>query len=130
MLCPCKSSKEYKDCCELAHKDIRAVKTAGQLMRSRYSAFTLANGDYLLKSWHSSARPSAREKKDIERWAKSVIWTDLQIINKVKGEESDNNGIVEFKAFYIENSKLNVIHERSNFVKEDGIWFYVDGKMN
>ena len=41
-----------------------------------------------------------------------------------KGGEDDKDGIVEFKATYIENGKTIVHHERSYFVKKNGVWFY------
>jgi SEC-C motif-containing protein len=78
MNCPCGINKNYINCCEIAHNDLSAVQTAAQLMRSRYTAFTMANGDYLMKSHHSTTRPE-NEKKDIEKWAKSVNWIRLDI---------------------------------------------------
>ena len=44
---------------------------------------------------------------------------------------SNKNGIVEFKASFIDkNGKLQIHHERSNFLKEEENWFYVDGIIN
>lgn len=123
--CPCTSGKSYFECCGIAHTNINDVKTAEQLMRSRYSAFALANSEYLHLSHHSSTRPkSPRERKATIAWAKSVTWTGLQIIETQKGGESDNEGIVEFKALFLENGKMDIIHERSTFVKQNGHWVY------
>ncbi len=127
-LCPCGSNLEYKTCCGKFHDNISLVKTAEQLMRSRYTAFTKAMGDYLMLSHHSSTRPLS-EKKEIEKWAKSVQWDRLEIISKSKGEASDDVGVVEFKAHFYTlsygNKKLDCIHERSQFEKENGIWMYL-----
>jgi SEC-C motif-containing protein len=71
-------------------------------MRSRYSAFVLANINYLQESHHSSTRPSKLEKKEIVTWTKSVEWVKLTITNSTKNT-------VEFKAFFYENNSLNVI---------------------
>ena len=60
------------------------LETAQQLMRSRYSAFVLANGDYLMETHHSSTRP-IKEKKAIVKWAKSVQWIKLEIVETTKG---------------------------------------------
>jgi len=125
--CYCGSGKEYNLCCGIAHNNIKNVKTAEQLMRSRYSAFCMANSDYLHISHHSTTRPRKSERKDIVTWAKSVIWVKLEIIAKSAGSEKDDYGTVEFKAFYIENGSPNVIHEKSTFEKENGHWVYVDG---
>ena len=125
MKCPCCSEKMYKDCCELAHSDILHAKTAEALMRSRYSAFVLANGTYLMESHHKSTRP-VKEKKAIVKWAKSVDWIKLEVLNTTKGLENDTEGTVEFKAIFQEAGELQMIHENSRFVKENGCWYYVD----
>ena len=124
MNCPCGSTKKYTDCCEIVHKDISAATTAEQLMRSRYSAFTMANGDYLMKSHHSSTRP-LKEKKAIENWAKSVNWIRLEVLETSQGQPSDEKGTVTFNAYYFDNGKVAVIHEKSAFVRENGLWVYL-----
>lgn len=125
MKCPCGKNETYSNCCEVVHNDICNAKTAEQLMRSRYSAFTLGLIDYLMQSHHSSTRPTS-EKQEIEVWAKSVQWIGLDVIRKQKGGEADLDGTVEFKAFFKEGKKTRVIHERSQFVKESGCWYYLD----
>ncbi len=125
--CPCGSNKSYTNCCKLAHDNIHNVQSAEALMRSRYVAFVLANGDYLQKSHHTSNRPNKREVNDIIQWAKSVQWVKLEVIQSTAGLEKDAEGSVEFKAFFMEHGKPNVIHEKSRFVKEDGHWVYLDG---
>lgn len=64
MSCYCGNNTTYQNCCEVYHKNGGKTKTAEQLMRSRYSAFVLANGDYLMQTHHSSTRPT-NEKKNI-----------------------------------------------------------------
>tara|TARA_B110000459_G_scaffold203183_1_gene258643 strand:+ start:484 stop:867 length:384 start_codon:yes stop_codon:yes gene_type:complete len=123
--CPCGNKKSYKECCEIAHHSLKSAITAEQLMRSRYTAFTLANGDYLMESHHVSTRPIS-EKKEIVAWAKSVEWLELKIAYTTKGLENDNEGTVAFEAFFKENGELNAIKEHSKFVKENGCWYYLD----
>lgn len=118
MKCPCNPEKDYKNCCQKAHTNINTVSTADQLMRSRYSAFVLANIDYLQKSHHSSTRPSKKEKKEIEVWTKSVNWLKLEVLNST-------TNTVEFKAFFMENGAINAIQENSKFCKENGYWVYL-----
>ncbi len=122
--CPCGRPKTYAECCEKIHSDILKAITAEDLMRSRYSAFVLANGDYLMQSHHSSTRPIS-EKKEIIRWAKSVKWVRLEVLNSTKGTSNDNVGIVEFKAYFKEGFVTTYIHENSYFTKENGNWVYV-----
>ena len=118
MKCPCNPAKKYSECCQKAHQNINTVTTAEQLMRSRYSAFVLANVNYLQKSHHSTTRPNKQEKRDIEKWTKSVNWLQLEILNTTEDT-------VEFKASFKENGSVQVIHENSKFCKENNHWVYL-----
>lgn len=120
MKCPCNPSKLYIDCCKKAHQNILSVTTPEELMRSRYSAFVMANINYLQESHHSSTRPSETEKEEILTWTKSVEWVKLTVLKSTENT-------VEFKAFFYENNSLNTIHEKSSFVKENNHWVYKDG---
>ncbi|MFT4754713.1 MAG: SEC-C motif-containing protein [Salibacteraceae bacterium] len=122
--CPCGRSIRYSACCERVHLNIHRAKTAEDLMRSRYSAFTLGDGEYLFKSHHSSQRNSA-DKKTTSIWAKSVQWMRLEVVSSTKGAFNSVYGTVAFKAFFIENGTLNVIEENATFERENGHWVYV-----
>ena len=124
MNCYCGSLKSYSNCCEKVHKNQSGAKIAEQLMRSRYSAFVLANGDYLMDSHHTSTRPS-KEKKTIVKWAKSVSWIKLEVLETSKGLEQDSAGTVTFKAYFYDKGTVDIIHEKSAFIKEKGLWFYL-----
>jgi SEC-C motif-containing protein len=124
MNCNCGSGKTYVACCGVAHQDITAVITAEQLMRSRYTAFTLVKGGYLMESHHISTRPVS-EKEEIVAWAKSVEWIELKVVSTSKGLATDTEGTVAFKAYFKEKGNLNFIEENSRFVKENGVWYYL-----
>ncbi|MGL5637321.1 MAG: YchJ family protein, partial [Bacteroidales bacterium] len=106
---------------------ITPASTAEQLMRSRYTAFTLGNADYLMKSWHSKTR-NLKEKVAIRHWAKSVRWMKLEIISKSNGAQTDTQGFVKFRAVYFENGRVAQILENSYFEKENNLWVYVSGE--
>lgn len=95
-------------------------------MRSRYTAFTLADGAYLMKSHHSETRP-VKERKSIEAWARSVQWMGLVMMGTSAGEARDANGTVEFRALYFEGGVVQQIHEKSLFKRENGRWVYHSG---
>jgi SEC-C motif-containing protein len=128
-LCPCGKTNDnnivnlYMNCCEIAHLNHKSVNNPEQLMRSRYSAFTKAMGDYLMITHHSSTRP-VNEKQDIVNWAKSVEWSQLEII-----EVDTKNDTVEFKAFFytkpFTRQNIEFIEEKSKFVNENGLWYYL-----
>ena len=124
--CPCGSGRSFATCCEPIINGKSEAITAQELMRSRYTAFTLANVDYLMRSHHSSTRP-VKERKSIEKWAKSVKWMGLTVLKTQAGEANDDIGYVEFKAFYMENGKPEHIHETSLFQRENKKWVYVSG---
>lgn len=123
--CPCDLKKAYNSCCGLIHKDISKATSPELLMKSRYSAYVLANINYLLHSHHSSTRP-IKEANEILAWTKAVRWLGLEIIEAKT--PINNIGFVAFKAHYMENEVKNTIHENSRFVKENNHWTYLDGK--
>lgn len=90
-------------------------------MRSRFSAFAVGNRDYLLTSWHSSTRPVELELDDGRRWYR------LDILTTSGGSPFETTGTVEFEAFYRSPEGASSQHEVSRFVREGGLWFYVDG---
>ena len=120
--CPCCSKKNYAECCgPLLHGKTRA-KTAEQLMRSRYTAFSKKDNDYLLASWATTTRPQELDTDDT-----SIRWIGLEILETEKGGEQDDSGTVQFAARFIVSSRLCCLREKSRFIKEDDNWFYVDG---
>lgn len=125
-LCPCGSGQPLASCCESIISGKKDAATALELMRSRYTAFTLADADYLLRSHAARTRP-VKDRKNIARWAKSVTWLKLSIVGTQAGEPTDELGYVEFKATFVENGKPGLIHERSLFNRENGKWVYVSG---
>lgn len=122
--CPCGSSRHYGECCAPYHQGVTVPDTAEKLMRSRYSAFYVRNGDYLLATLASEKR-SGFDPQDIAQ--DQTRWTGLKIVDRVAGGVLDQTGQVEFIASFTENGKPGRIHERSNFERRDGKWYYVDG---
>lgn len=45
--CPCRSGRAYAACCRVAHTGAEPPATCGALVRARYSAFALGDGEYL-----------------------------------------------------------------------------------
>jgi SEC-C motif domain protein len=120
--CPCGSTKEYAECCEPLHKG-EPAPDAEALMRSRYSAFFLGLSDYIERSWHPSTRPKQVEPQGDDK----PQWIGLQV--KRHDVIDDDRGVVEFIARYKLNDRAYAIHEISRFVRENGHWFYLDGKF-
>ena len=125
MICPCNTLISYELCCGQVHKSIFNAKTAEELMRSRYTAFVYNLMDYL-KSSHSNKTVKYFNFKETSHWTKSVSWIKLEIIETINGSEFDNEGYVEFKAFFKENGMIHCIHGKSRFLKQNNHWVYLD----
>ena len=99
------------------------IKTAEELMRARYNAYVTGDIEFI-KNTHDSDHMAGIDWTECEKWSKESEWLGLEIVSTAKGTEADDEGIVEFKATYKEKGKTIVHHEKSYFVKKDGIWYY------
>jgi len=120
-MCICGSNKEYQNCCGeiISHK--REAQTAQELMRSRFSAYARGDANYLLFS-SAKEHQFAEDIPLIEEFCANVSWLKLEILQSSERE-------VEFKAYYKDAQGIKVLHEKSNFLQEDGIWKYKDGEL-
>ncbi|MFM4709356.1 YchJ family protein [Aeromonas caviae] len=121
-LCPCGSSLFLAKCCGVLHAGQPAA-TPEQLMRSRYSAFVLGLGEYLVHSWHPDYL-NGLTAADLS--STDTRWDGLEILAS-QGGPDDTLGMVEFKAWFLEGDERHCLHERSRFVRHQGRWVYTDG---
>ena len=122
--CLCGSGLDYVQCCSLLHSGKTLANTAEALMRSRFTAYAMQNGAYLLQTWEPSTRPESIDfSKDTGEWKR------LEIVQTKKGLAKDKKGMVEFKAFFTQDGVDQVMNEISRFVKVQNRWFYLDGKV-
>jgi SEC-C motif-containing protein len=121
--CPCGSNKKYADCCGRYLDGDESAPTADTLMRSRYTAYTLLREDYLRSTWHPSTRPVALGLADDV----ATKWLGLEV--KRHEQPEPDHATVEFVARYKVNGRAHRLHEVSQFVRENGRWFYVDGDV-
>lgn len=128
-LCPCGSTIDFEQCCDLLHKKIKLANSPEQLMRSRYSAYAMKSVPYIYDTY-AKASQSKQSINDIEQWADSCNWVHLKIINTTTAiNDIQQQDTVEFSAFYLVANKLFVMHELSRFVFEDNQWRYLDGDI-
>lgn len=125
--CYCHSFKEYSQCCEPLIKGASFAATPEQLMRSRYTAFVLADIDYL-KSTMKNPALKKFDEEETKEWAEHMDWKGLQVIYASKVEESDTQAFVEFIATVKHCNQLHNMRELSEFRRDDGKWYYVDSK--
>ncbi|WP_350346892.1 YchJ family metal-binding protein [Agromyces sp. G08B096] len=120
--CPCRSGDTFAACCEPFIAGRTPAPTALQLMRSRYTAYTIGAVAHLLESWHPSTRPAALTLDPATRWR------SLEIVDTVAGGPFDDAGVVEFIARYRDADGPGALHERSRFIRQAGRWRYVDAE--
>ena len=115
-------------CCGPVLRRERRAPTAKALMRSRYTAFAVRDLEHLLRSWHPTTAPS---REDLAAsLAEEVRWLRLEIHSTTAGGPFDDAGTVEFTAISKGPGGRAVQHEISRFVREDGVWLYLDGRVD
>lgn len=121
--CPCGNDAGYARCCRPLHEGAVA-QTAEILMRSRYSAYVMKREDYLLATWHPSTRPASLK---LTAQQPSPTWLGLDV---KRHEENGEQATVEFVArLRYGGGKAQRMHEISSFVREEGCWYYLDGRF-
>ena len=91
-------------------------------MRSRYSAYVLELGSYLLNTWHPSTRPAAEPG-----FEPGLRWLGLELLQQV--QQDAVHATVRFVARSKLGGRAHRLEETSRFVREGGRWFYVDGDI-
>ncbi|MDX2370326.1 MAG: YchJ family metal-binding protein [Colwellia sp.] len=144
--CFCGSNCDFTSCCQPYINKEAPVQTAEQLMRSRFSAYTISNAQYIYDTYAKSSQ-AAQSVKDIDDWSKSCVWIALKIHPLANSVNNSTEQFVEFSAFYITNNTLCELREKSRFILEENIakngvakeestlntaleqWRYIDGDI-
>lgn len=123
--CPCGTGAPYAECCMPVHQG-RPALTAEQLMRSRYSAYTLGLVDYLV----TTTLPSQQAQLDraaMTDWSQSSTWLGLTVEKIHSTEAASNQAQVTFTARWMDAQGHRHSHrERSDFVRMHERWYFVD----
>lgn len=111
----------YAACCGPAHTGERPAPDAESLMRSRYSAFVRGDRAYLLATWHASTRPASLELEADTRW----LGLEIRQHRSTGPETAEVTFVARFRVA----GRAVRQHECSRFVREAGLWYYVDGDV-
>ena len=129
VVCPCGGmppGAALRDCCGPVVDGERLADTAEVLMRSRYTAYAVGNGDHLFRTWHP------RTRTDDAAPDPRVRWTGLDVLDVVPGGAGDAEGVVEFRAHWVSDDdgpqRRGQLHERSRFARRAGRWVYVQAE--
>jgi SEC-C motif domain protein len=98
-------------------------------MRSRYSAFALGLGEYLVdtlsRDHDDRAAPRATLVRQLSRVKDTQRFMGLEILSS---SMNGDRGEVTFRAKIFEKGKDRSFAEHSHFVREDGDWKYAFGE--
>ena len=92
-------------------------------MRSRYTAYTQANIDYIVNTMKAPASDDF-DPEEARSWATDVTWLNLKV---VASSFTGDTGTVEFIAQYSHEGNKFVLHEISEFRRDANRWYYIDG---
>ncbi|SIQ30462.1 YchJ family protein [Aquipseudomonas alcaligenes] len=119
--CPCGSSITLDDCCGKLHQG-QPAPSAEQLMRSRYSAYTLGLIDYLVATT-LPAQQAALDSDSMRAWSLGSTWLGLEV---EASELLDTHAFVTFTARWHDGHGEHSHRERSAFVQQAGRWYFID----
>jgi SEC-C motif-containing protein len=126
MTIPFEDSAQLEAYCLPFIEGKKLPQTASELMASRYVAYATEAVDYLLDTHDPKTRSEADRKATLE-WARRAEWHGMEIVSTERGGPEDDTGVVEFIARYAMDGKEHKHHERSDFRRIDGRWYFVNG---
>jgi len=98
----------------------REPGTAEELMRSRFTAHVLHDYAHLHRTdLETAGKPYVEEPVDPQE----LTWTRLAVHAHESGAKPDM-AFVDFSAYYKAGDGEQALHEKSEFVRRDGRWFY------
>jgi len=129
-ICPCGSKIPYDTCCKKYHLGKAAVTNALDLLRSRYSAYVMNAGEYIIKTTHPKSK---LYDEDLERWSDSITFfsenTDFEKLEILDFQDGKKEAHATFIAHLSQNGKDCSFQEKSRFIKENGLWTYFSAEL-
>jgi SEC-C motif-containing protein len=128
--CPCHSGRRYTDCCAPFHKGQREAPTPEALMRSRYAAFALGLGEYLVRTL-ASTHPDLETPRNelVATLSRSRVhqrFQELRILSATTSPGGDTGEVLFFAGIFDRGADRSFA-ERSTFVREGEAWRYASG---
>ncbi len=134
--CPCCSNssakKLYRECCGVFIAGEKIPSTPEKLMRSRYSAYVRGDIAYIQKTMTGEPLENF-DPEETRKFIESIKWQELNILKafpdsknpeNLENPENSNKAYVNFSAIYKSAGKRYEIRETSEFLKQEGQWFY------
>jgi len=94
---------------------MQKISTPKELMISRYNAFVEEDWEYIA---NTSTSQTLEELQD----SSQISWLKLEVLSAYADT-------VEFKAYYLLNNTIELLHEKSTFILINNEWKYQDGVL-
>ncbi len=128
--CACGSGKSYGRCCRGLHIMARTPRNGEELLRARYSAYAYRLPTFVMRTTAKSEREFDRRKwrKEITEFCDRYRFDGgINILEEnMTGPDSCS---ITFEAKLLEQGAPTSFVEMSKFARDDGIWYYVNGKL-
>tara|TARA_R110000868_G_scaffold3704_1_gene23022 strand:- start:1476 stop:1958 length:483 start_codon:yes stop_codon:yes gene_type:complete len=124
--CPCGKPLLFAQCCQPLLKGERVAASPELLMRSRFSAYVNSDYAYILATYAQQQRQNLNID-ELQQSSANTQWLRLVVHSSTHNELS---GEVEFSAFYKADKQFYLMHETSDFIYENGRWYYTTGTMH
>lgn len=125
--CPCGSGKSFEACCGPLLEGTRVAETGEELVRSRYTAFTRKNYDYIVATTHPDFRQKEYSAEALAESGKGVRWLRLQILDTAPVTGGGEGETVSFVAYYEFQGVPYQLAETSYFRRHEDRLYYVEG---
>lgn len=127
--CPCGSGQAYRLCCHGYHEGNEPGDVA-TLVRSRFAAFALGEGEYLWRTLHPDHALRGREKdavvRELSRARQTLRYRAVEVHDV---EVTEPHARVLFTARVFERGRDRSFVELSRFRRTSEGWRYLDGTL-
>jgi SEC-C motif-containing protein len=121
--CPCGAKATFDKHCQPVIEGKVLPDTAERLMRARFTAYSLCDVDFLIKTTAAPQRENL-DAEELEEYCDSIRCISLKILATEAGGPKDETGMVRFHASMQVDGKRRLHAEVSHFHREDGQWVY------
>ncbi len=119
--CPCGSGQKFKKCCGPILRGLPA-RTPEALMRSRYTAYALAEVAHIARTTHPGSPHAGASPEELLDFCHRHEFVGLEVLH---AETEGDRGTVSFRAHLTADGAPAPIEENSLFLRVDGRWLYM-----
>ena len=123
--CPCGAKATIDKHCLPIIEGKAKPETAERLMRARFTAYSMGDVDFLIRTTAAEFREKL-DADELEEYCDSIRCISLKVLATEAGGPKDETGVVKFHASLMVNDKRTLHSEVSHFHREGGDWVYAE----